>query len=226
MVAAGGSFLTLGWMMLCGVDPSMANGTNRIGVIFGTGSGMMAYRAEKLKDFKQSLYFALCAIPGAIIGSYYSIKMDGELFKQVLAVIMILVLITMFLPKSVLTPAEGKLRKSIFIYPAMFAIGFYGGFIQVGVGFLLIAALRFLTDYTLLQVNMHKVSTVFLYTLPAVAVFGISGEINWLYAIVMSAGNALGAWLSVKIAVRKGEGFIKIMLGVAMVIMAVKFLLT
>ena len=221
MMAGGGSMLPVGIMILLGVDPSVANGTNRIGVLVGTGTGAIAFRSEKFTDIKQSLLLGLCAIPGAIIGSVYSINISDLWFKKILAIVMILILVTMFIPKK---KVEQKVKGSFWIYPAMFVVGLYGGFIQIGVGFILMAFLRHLMAFDLIRTNMHKVFVVLIYTIPVLLIFGFSGNINWFLALIMSMGNALGSWISVKLAIRKGEKFVKVVLVIAIVLMSAKFL--
>jgi len=226
MMAGGGSMLTIGALILIGVEPTIANGTNRIGVLVGTGSGALTYKAEKFTDLKTSLILGASAIPGAILGSIYSVKISNLLFQRILAVVMIFILISMFIPKKKRALANEKLKKSWLIYPAMVLVGLYGGFIQVGVGFIIMAFLRHLMAYDLLRVNMHKVFIVVIYTIPVLIIFGMSGKINWFYAIVMSLGNALGSYVSVKLALKKGEKVVKIVLVIAIVLMAAKFLIS
>lgn len=221
MMAGGGSLLTIGLMIMLGIEPSVANGTNRIGVLFGTGSGALAFRTSKFSDLRQSLILAASAIPGAIIGSFYSIQLADDTFQKILALVMIGVLITMFIPKK---KKPINVKDSFWIYPAMVGIGFYGGFIQVGVGFILMAALRHLLSLDLLRTNMHKVFVVLIYTLPVLLIFGLNGKIDWFVAIVLSAGTSTGAWLSVKQAIRKGERLVRIVLAVSIVLMSVKLL--
>lgn len=223
MMAGGGSMITLGLMILLGIEPTVANATNRIGIVIATGTGALAFKSEKLSDLKTSLILALCAIPGAIVGAIYSVNISNELFQRLLAIVMIFILITLLIPKK--RTAVQNAKKSIFIYPAMFVIGFYGGFIQVGVGFLLMAAIRHLMSYDLIRVNMHKVLIVTIYNLPVLVVFVLSGKVQWFYAIALSIGNAIGAWISVKLAIKKGEKIVKIVLILAIILMATKFLL-
>lgn len=213
--------ITVGLMILLGIDPSVANGTNRIGVLVGTGSGALAFKSEKFTDIKQSLLLGAFAIPGAIVGSLFSVSISDTVFKRILALVMILILITLFLPKKKL---KENSKGSKLIYPAMLLVGLYGGFIQIGVGFILMAFIRHLLSFDLVRTNMHKVFVVLIYTIPVLLVFGLSGNINWLLAVVMSFGNAIGSWISVKLAIRKGEKFVKVMLIVAVLLMSVKFL--
>jgi hypothetical protein len=227
IMAGGGSLLTLGSMMLIGLDAPVANGTNRIGLLIEGLAGLTAYRVERKGDIRTSLRLGLFALPGAVIGAIFAINVSNALFQRILAVVMIVVLLTLVLPKKQArsVQASGR-RKSVVIYPIMFVIGLYGGFIQAGVGFLIMAALRHLLHLNLIEINEHKLYIVLLYTVPILFIFGVTHNIHWLCAACLAAGNALGAWISVKISVKKGEGVIKLVLSLAIGLMAAKFLLT
>jgi uncharacterized membrane protein YfcA len=115
-------------------------------------------------------------------------------------------------------------HSSKLIYPALFGIGFYGGFLQVGVGFLFMAALYHLVRLDLVFVNMHKVFIILVYTIPALLIFTITGNVNWKFGLILAAGNALGAWWGAHAAVKGGEKIIRIILAIAISIMAFKLL--
>jgi uncharacterized membrane protein YfcA len=106
----------------------------------------------------------------------------------------------------------------------MFALGFYGGFIQVGIGFLLMISLHRVLRLTLVYVNLHKVFIVMIYTIPALIIFIITGNVNWIYGFSLAIGTAVGAWWSAKLAVKKGEKIIRGILIVAIIIMSFKLL--
>ena len=227
IMAGGGSTITLGVLIFLGMDASVANGTNRIGLMVESTSGVLAFRSEKYAAFKESFTLALFTLPGAILGAVSAVRISNELFQQILAIVMILILVTLFLPKSSqekIRSTSGKFRKPM-IYPAMFLIGFYGGFIQVGIGFLLMGALRHLLNLDLVRVNMHKVFIVFVYTIPILIIFGLTGNIDWFHAVFLAAGYAIGAWWSAKISITGGDKVIRVVLGIAIIIMATKLML-
>ena len=91
------------------------------------------------------------------------------------------------------------------IYPIMLGIGFIGGLHHVGIGFFMITALRHLMKMDLVRINMHKAAVFFIYTIPAILVFALTGNIDWRLGIVLAAGNATGGWWAAKVAVRRGE---------------------
>jgi len=223
--AGGGSTLTLPMLIFLGLDASVANGTNRIGILLQNLSAVSSFKREQYSRFKLSFKLALMTLPGAIIGAFFSINISNEAFKIILALIMIGVIITMIIPKKkveVLTGSDGE--QSWKVYLAMFGIGFYGGFIQVGVGFLLMAALHHLMKLSLVHVNMHKVFIIFFYTIPALTIFILSDNVNWILGLGLAAGTMTGAWWGAKFSVKKGEKYIRVILIVAILIMVVKLL--
>lgn len=225
VVAGGGSLLTVPALIFMGLEGAMANGTNRLSILIQSLSAVSSFKKENVSDFKMSLRLSLFTLPGAVAGVIAAVKISSEAFQQTLAVIMILVLISMLIPKAKNNTGNKAIKKfPRLIYPVMFFIGFYGGFIQAGVGFLLMAALHYIMKMDLLTVNMHKAFIVLVFTIPAMLVFIISGNVNWIYGLTLSAGNGLGAWWSAKHSVRKGEKFIKIFMFAAVIIMAVKLL--
>ena len=103
-------------------------------------------------------------------------------------------------------------------------LGLYGGIIQAGVGFLIITSLFFVTGYTLVKINSLKVLIVLIYMTFSLAVFIVSGNINWIYALVLSVGNGTGAFLGSRFAIKHGDKWIKVIMIVASLIMALKLL--
>jgi len=222
--AGGGSTLTLPTLIFLGLDATVANGTNRIAIFVQNVSAVYSFKKEKHSRFKLSLKMALFTIPGAIIGAIVAVNIKNELFETILGVIMIGVIITMLIPKKQKFYEKQEGPVPVSVYLAMIAIGFYGGFIQVGVGFLLMAVLHYLLKENLVYVNVHKVFIVLLYSIPAILIFLVSGNIDWMFGLSLAAGNASGAWWGAKLSVKKGENFIRWILIVAIFIMSLKLI--
>lgn len=225
VLAGGGSSLTLPVLIFLGLDASVANGTNRVAVLVQNISAVHSFKQENYFDLKLSLKLALLTLPGAIAGSFAAVNIDNKTFETILGFVMIGVTLSLLipLPKQKDNEVESKVN-TIPMYISMLVIGFYGAFIQVGVGFLLMAALHYLMKLDLVRVNMHKVFIVLVFTIPAIILFIFTDNINWTMALVLSLGNAFGAWWSAKISVRKGEKFIKLILIIAVLIMAFKLI--
>ena len=225
VMAGGGSSIVLPLLIFLGIDASVANGTNRVAILIQNISAIISFKKEKVSDFKLSFKMGIFALPGAVSGAIAATKISNELFETILGIIMIGIVVSMIIPKSKKEYSEELIKKTPFlIYPAMFLIGFYGGFIQVGVGFLLMAAMHYIMKLNLVKVNMHKVFIVFLYTIPALAVFIYTGNVNWLIGIVLACGNAFGAWWAAKLSVKKGDKFIKYVMIIVVSGMSLKLL--
>ncbi|WP_337865124.1 sulfite exporter TauE/SafE family protein [Ignavibacterium sp.] len=222
--AGGGSSLTLPALIFLGLDASVANGTNRVAIIFQNISAVYSFKKEKYYELKNSLILSALSLPGAIAGAIFAVRISDEAFEKVLGIIMILLIITILIPQKREKKVTDEFKVDWKLILSMIAIGFYGGFLQVGVGFIIMALLHNLLKLDLIRVNMHKVFIVFVFTIPALLVFILSNNVNWFYGLSLSAGNAFGGWWGAKLSVRKGEKLIKAVLVVAIFIMALKLL--
>jgi uncharacterized membrane protein YfcA len=223
--AGGGSSLTLPMLIFLGLDSALANGTNRVGIMMQNIAAIYSFKKSKFSQFRLSLKLSLLTLPGSIAGAFLAVKLNNQLFQKILGIVMILIIISMFLPKAKnIIEGENNHKISWSVYISMFGIGFYGGFLQVGVGFMIMAALQHLMKLNLVLVNMHKVFIVLVFTLPALLIFAFTGNVNWFWGVVLGAGTALGGWWSAKLSVKKGEKLIKIVLIAAILIMALKLL--
>jgi len=224
VMAGGGSSLTLPALIFLGLDGATANGTNRVGILIQSVFAILSFRKEKISGLGLSLRLAALTIPGAILGALISVRISDEWFERILGLIMIGIIISMLAPQSNhgITTEGGK--KTWLIYPIMFAIGFYGGFIQVGVGFLIMAALYHLLKMNLVFVNMHKVFITLIFTIPALIIFIWTDNVDWLLGLVLAAGNGLGGWWAARLSVRRGERIIRYVLILAIFIVSLKLL--
>lgn len=226
VLAGGGSALTIPLMIFLGYDASVANGSNRIAIQVEALSAVAAFKKQKHSDFPMSLKLSLMTLPGGILGAFYAVKIDDALFTKILAVVMVLIIITLMFPKAeIVEHARNHKWKNWLSWPVMFAVGFYGGFIQAGVGFVIMSVLLHLYNMDLIKINMHKVFIVMVFTVPAVIVFIWTGNVDWFAAIALSVGMVFGTWIAVKMALEKGEKLVRIVLGVSLMIIAGKLFL-
>ena len=225
VTAGGGSTLTLPTLIFLGLDAAVANGTNRIAIFVQNVFAVYSFKKEKYQQFNLSLKLSLFTLPGAIAGAILAVKISDALFQRILGVVMIGIIISMIIPKAKIAFDNNSKKKiTVTVLISMLFIGFYGGFVQVGVGFIIMAALNYLLKFDLVHVNMHKVFIVLVYTVPALLIFIFTGSINWLFGISLAAGNAIGGWWAVKVSVKKGDKLIKVVLIIAILIMSLKLL--
>ena len=86
-IAGGGSLITLPVLIFLGLPPSIANGTNRIGIFLQTFTGAVGYRTKGIKTFPFSIYCGISALLGSVIGAQIAIDIKGETFNRILAAV-------------------------------------------------------------------------------------------------------------------------------------------
>ncbi|HDY68951.1 MAG TPA: sulfite exporter TauE/SafE family protein [Candidatus Scalindua sp.] len=230
-LAGGGSLLTLPILIFLGLPTAMANGTNRFAIMVQCLFAVAGFKRKGISNFKLSLLLSAPALIGAIVGAQVAVDMSDALFKRVLAIIMLLVLgLILWNPtkKWQINPqSDGNTislgwNRLIITMIVFFFIGIYGGFIQAGVGFIIIAALTTISGLNLVDTNSHKVFIVGIYTVFALLVFAFNGKICWTVGIALAAGNGLGGWLGSHWAVARGERWLRLILAVCVVAMVMK----
>ncbi|MGI9534394.1 MAG: sulfite exporter TauE/SafE family protein [Thermodesulfobacteriota bacterium] len=225
VTAGGGSSITVPALILLGVEPNMANGTNRLAIMLQNASASASFRNEKIYQTRDTLLYALLTIPGAIVGSIYATEISDEAFRKVIGIVLIGIIVTILLPKSkkIIEPGSEN-RFSWLIYPGFFILGFYGGFIQIGVGFLIIALIQNTLPIDLIKTNMHKTFAIMSINIPALIIFVVTGNMNWVLGIALAAGTTVGAWWAAKLSVKKGDKFIKYFFVLALIVISIKLL--
>jgi uncharacterized membrane protein YfcA len=228
VMAAGGSMITVPVMVFMGLPGPVANGTNRIAILAQNITAVITFFRKGFSDFKLSLSLSLCALPGAIAGAFIGTRLEGVWFNRTLAIIMLIMMVIMSIrkkPASPDAPVVGVSRQRlIFGHLLMVLAGLYGGFIQIGVGFVLLPILHRVIGLDMVRANMHKVFIIASYTIAALIIFITQVEVAWMLGICLAIGNSFGAWLGANMAIRKGEGLIKAILNIVLVLFIIKLL--
>lgn len=225
VMAGGGSVLTLPILIFFGLDGAEANGTNRLSILIQNISASASFSRERAGDLSKSLRYSLLTLPGAVCGAFFATAVDDLLFKRVVAVVIIAVAASMFFPlsKSAMEGAAVPARKWL-VYPGLAAVGFYGGFIQIGAGLAIMALFLHTVGGGVASVNAHKIFIVMVYTVPALGIFFLSGDVDVLKGLNLAAGTAAGGWWAARLSVRKGVTAVRYFLALAIVLFALKLL--
>jgi hypothetical protein len=226
VMAGGGSLLTVPVMLFMGVPGPVANGTNRIAILAQNIVAVGTFRRRGFSDFRLSLSLAAAAALGALAGASLGVHLQGEWFDRVLALVMIAIMLLMATGHDRIRPVsgDGQVKNLLLGHVLMIGAGFWGGFIQIGVGFILMPILHRVMGLDLVRVNMHKVFIVLVFTIVALAVFASQLKLLWWTGIGLAVGNALGGWLGARMALSQGEGLIRRVLYVALIVFIIKLL--
>lgn len=226
VMAGGGSMLSVPIMIFLGVPGTVANGTNRIAILPQNISAVWAFYRKGFSNFKLSLSLGACTIPGTLIGASLAARVPNDQFNNLLAIIMVVVLIVMALPQAKTIEADQAPSKNRLIagHALMVLIGFWGGFIHIGVGFLLMPVLNRVMQLDLITTNAHKVFIVLCYTAVALTVFASQLELVWKYGVALGIGTWIGAWIAANVQIDRGIGAVKLTLNIVIIAFIIKLL--
>jgi len=221
-LAGGGSLLTVPLLVLIGLPGTLANGTNRIGVLLQNAVAAWRFRQQGVWDVGAAKWEIAAVAVGALTGAAAISQVSDSAFERMFGIAMLVLLVpTLRKPTARGEPTAERpaaLRLALF-----FGIGLYGGAFQAGVGILLVLALSY-AGYDLVRANALKVAINFCFTLAAVPVFIAARQVVWAPALVLAVGFAAGGEIGARLAVRGGERLIRPVLGLAILALAGRLL--
>lgn len=223
-VGGGGSLFSVPILTFMGLPITMANATSRVALLFQNIFAVGGFRSKGVElPWPYSLYLGIASLGGGLIGALLASQVADEVFQKIFVGVMIgAVVLIMYDPsrsngQENLSPP----RQWIGII-SFFLIGIYGGFIQAGIGFLVIAVLSFANNFSLVKSNYVKVFAAIVYTGVSIIVFAFEDKIVWKTGFILAIGHALGGWYASRWSVDKGEVWIKRVMIVSVIAMAIK----
>lgn len=218
-VAGGGSLLTLPVLILAGVPPDIANGTNRVGVLVQSASAATTFRAEGVDPWPGFKRSALPLCCGAIGGAYCATVIDPEIFRQAVGAVLVAMVLVggRHIGRTKDRPGLGHPVSGAL---ALVGLGAYAGFIQAGIGVWLLLVLPSVLGGGLKQLNAVKVSIVGAATIVALAIFIASGQVDWPLGLCLALGGWAGGRVGARWASRVSEAALRRALLGAMILLA------
>ncbi|AIL33188.1 sulfite exporter TauE/SafE family protein [Basilea psittacipulmonis] len=222
IMAAGGSFVTIPVLMLLGLDANIANGTNRVGIFIQSLAGLKGFSHANKVPSGHKLWGILipCAL-GGLSGSLLVAYLPKEILKPILLIVMLIAATFIAVRKNLFAqhhhePLDIKDRPIAIFY--LFLGGVYGGFIQAGVGIILLLICAELLRYDIVRANALKLICTLIFTIVSLVIFVIYDQIHWGWGITLGIGNALGALLGIRVMIHVNPKFIRLLLFIVAVI--------
>jgi hypothetical protein len=212
-LAGGGSMLTLPALMMLGMPADVANATNRVGVLLQSLAGVKGFSDQGRLDSNAIGPVLIPTLAGALVGSLFASFMPVSMLKPTLLVVMVGMALVMLVRPGAVIPVVGTVPYKVFEKPtavlSLFGAGVYGGFIQAGVGFILIAALAGGLRYDLVRTNALKMVCTAAFSLVALVVFVARDQVLWMPGLILAAGMVTGTSLSVRFAISVSQNTLK-----------------
>lgn len=193
-----------------------------------SGTGIAAWQYVKKVAINWKLLAVICTIAflASYSGSYLLTHVSNGFMKPVLLVVLSGVAVYTFLKKdfgqqeAVQLSADKELHRGIIM---SIVIGFYDGFIGPGAGSFLIMAFIILLGYNFLSASAHAKLMNLATNLGSMTLFIIKGAIIWKIALPMAAANSLGGFTGARLAITKGNQFIRMFFLIVVVGILVRF---
>lgn len=204
-IAGGGSNLVVPTLMIFGMPPEVANATNRVGIWIESVVAVSEFRRhKKLETFDLKAILIPIGI-GGLFGALVAAFAPSEILKPLLIGTMLTMSCVVLVRPAVISPPSGTqilaMKDTPVAWLGLFIAGFYGGFVQAGVGFLLLAALAGTLKYDMVRANALKLVCTLVFTTVSLVIFIWQDQVDWQIGLILSVGYVAGAFIGVKMAV-------------------------
>lgn len=204
-LAGGGSNLTLPALMIMGMPADIANATNRVGIFLQCIVGILGFRKHKKLESTDLGPILWPTLIGGLAGALMASYAPEFLLKPMLLSVMVTMTLIILIRPSIIIPSPETVPNRVSDSPRswwlLLLAGFYGGFVQAGVGFILIAALAGSLRYDLVRANALKLVCSLGFTTVALAIFVMNDQVRWLPGLILAIGTMAGAHIAVKYAI-------------------------
>jgi len=224
-LAGGGSAITIPILNEM-VGISTANGTNRIAILAANIGAVAGFQQGKAIPWARVMPLLPPIVVGAAAGAWAATETDPDVLRRVFAVVLLLVALSVVAKPSRWVEERDAALHEPWRSLVFLGIGFYGGFVQAGVGFLLLAGLVLGGGLTLVNGNAVKVVLVLAYTPVALLLFARAAQVDWTVGLVLASGQMTGAWFAARLAVKKGAAWIRWVLVAAAIVAAFRLFTT
>lgn len=223
-VGGGGSLFSVPILTFMGLPITFANATSRVAILFQNIFAVGGFKSKGIElPWPYSLYLGLASLGGGYLGARLAAHIPDQVFSKIFVGIMFLSVFLILYDPFKSSGAERLSSKHQWIGGIFFFfIGIYGGFVQAGIGFLVIAVLSLVNNLNLVKSNYVKVFAAIVYTGISVFVFAMEGKIQWATGFVLAIGHSMGGWYAARWSVNKGEVWIKRVMIVSIIAMAIK----
>jgi len=224
-IAGGGGLITVPVLLLSGIGPVEALGTNKLQSLFGSGSAAWAYGSKGHVDIRRQIPAALLSFAGAVAGALLATMLPGDILRALLPMLLIAIALYFWL-KPNMDDIDRQQRMTPFLFGLTVVplIGFYDGVFGPGTGSFFMLAFVALAGYGLLKATAHTKLLNFASNTGGFVVFALFGAVYWKVGLIMGAAQFIGARVGAGLAMRNGSRLIKPMLIIACIALAGRLL--
>jgi uncharacterized membrane protein YfcA len=225
-VVGGGGLLQLPALLVTGIPTVEAMATNKFSSVFGTTSAAVAYARSTKVDRQVAIPGAALAVLCAGLGAWAAASISAEVLRPAVMVVLLAVAAFVTLRPSMGALPVPHLRTGPRVFAVVAAAGvviaFYDGIMGPGTGTFLIIAFTTILGLDFVSASASAKIINIGTNVGALLVFGVQGHVNWALGLGMAVCNVAGAQLGARMALKRGAGFVRIVLLVVVVAMVIR----
>ncbi|MEJ5083030.1 MULTISPECIES: TSUP family transporter [unclassified Ochrobactrum] len=225
-IAGGGGMITIPALLLAGIPPVEALGTNKLQGLFGSSSATIAYARKGHVNIREQWPEAIASLVGSVLGAFLATVLPVDIMRAALPILLIAIAVYF-----ALKPSLGDLDRTRRIGPFLFGmtiiplIGFYDGLFGPGTGSFFMIAFVALAGFGVLKATAHTKLLNCASNVGGFATFALIGVINWKIGICMGIAQFIGAQIGASLAMKVGSRIIKPLLIVVSLALAMRLLM-
>ncbi len=224
-IAGGGGLLTVPALLFAGIPPAQALATNKLQSSFGAFSASLYFIQNKIVSLKDMWFIMLCTFIGAGIGATAIQHINPGILTQLIPALLIAIsLYFLFVPSPKESTDINPKTSILFALCVGGAVGFYDGFFGPGTGSIFAICFVALGHLPLVQATARTKVLNFTSNLTALLLFILAGLPIWTVGLTMAVGNFLGARLGAKMVLLKGQKWIRPLIILMSIAMALNLL--
>lgn len=225
-IAGGGTLLTVPLLVLAGLSPNVANGTNRLAVLVQSLVATATFKTKSIPFLRAGALYLPTGLVGTAIGTYLATVVSNDTFRVLFGILMIPLAIgfALFRSKPSQKTTSSPNRSGWLPVVVFFFIGFYAGFIQAGVGVMILALLVMVGGFDVRRANAIKVFAVAVFAALSLFIFATELEIDWFAGAIVAGGAGLGGYVGSISVIRHGDRFVRPVLVVVSIGLAIRMI--
>lgn len=207
-IAGGGGLITVPALFATGLPVPIALATNKGQASFGAISSFMSFWTRGEVDKRRALLGFAGGFVGSLAGALLLLRVPSKPLKPVSLVLLMIAAVIVMIPRK---PGQGVERSWAMkgLLPIAAGLGFYDGFFGPGVGSMLIVAWVLVFGDTLTRASGNAKVVNLASNLAALLIFTVKGAVLWRIAAPMAIANAVGAFVGARLAVKRGDRFVR-----------------
>ena len=223
-VAGGGGLLVVPTMLVLGMNPLTALGTNKLQSCFGTATSSINYYKNNLLKEKNIKLLFLLSFFGSCLGTLFVSQLSNKILNNIIPILLISAAIFLIFNKNTDKITNNFLH--VLFIPFILLIGFYDGFFGPGTGTFFVLTFLILKQRNLMQATAATKLLNFSSNLASFLVFSYKGYVIWQLGLIMAIAQILGAYIGSKLAIKNGDKFVRPIIVLISIILSIRILLS